>query len=170
MNEVVVETTLEDWNAYQKRCQEQAKELVKSPWWHWPVDLAIWAVIAICFLWIFEDIHYPTAGLVALMFVSAAVVWLRAVRKIQSAWSPNDKGLFLGRHVYRFTPEEIIAEGQRYTSRIRWSAVLKVERSHDHIFLYVDTVQALSLPTRDIQEPEQLFGQLAAMQAASKEG
>lgn len=88
---------------------------------------------------------YLTAGvLAAFVAVSLSLVGLRAwVRRL-----PRDDGATLGAHQLELGEEGFVVEGRAGRSFVRWSAIVELRETSEHVFLFVDRMLAYVVPKR----------------------
>ncbi len=158
--DVTIKLELEDWQRFQSFLEKDLQKTVKS-WWnsHWFTFLfsVLLCLVLLLALEVFGGIHWPTAGMVALLVVLVIALHVAHLVKLKRAFAPSDSGIFIGEHRFVFTEDGIKVGGQGYENRLSWDRVQRIERSDGMIMIFLDTAFAYLFPQGKLDDPDGLY-------------
>jgi uncharacterized membrane protein len=108
-------------------------------------------------------IHLPSAiGAAVLTFVIVVSVIYWQLKKFQNDTLPQPGGSVLGNHLYQFHDDAIHINAPYGTTQLVWRAVMSLEETPAHFFLFIDRSVAFILPKRSFAD-ESAEAQFKAM-------
>jgi len=102
-------------------------------------------------LWVTASVLAAFLALTALL--AGLRLWVRRL--------PRDDGATLGRHELEVGEDGLHVEGRSGRAFVRWSAIVELRETDEHVFLYVDRMLAYVVPKRafgDGAELERFLG------------
>lgn len=75
--------------------------------------------------------------------------------RLQRRLLPLPEGAALGHWTFEISDDEIRQHRERFESRAPWSAVIGVEETPHHLFLFVDRCAAFIVPRREVADAAQ---------------
>jgi hypothetical protein len=93
------------------------------------------------------------------LLMAAAMGWFvkwNNKRKIKSLIASGKNIDIVGRRTLQLEEERLIAQTESSKTEIRWSAFEKVRETKDHFFLFVQVHQAIVVPKRVLNSPEEV--------------
>lgn len=153
MNPLEVTSTLTaaDWQAYQAawavRLQGSSRLSRRAL-----LSIAAVALGLGCLLVLLAvRLQQPVPFLAVVIGACAAVLGVMInMRRIRAGSLPNERGVILGPSRLRFDSDGIHLEKTHSVARHDWSVLQEVTQSPEHLFVWIDRVAALIVPTRDL--------------------
>jgi hypothetical protein len=104
-----------------------------------------------------EKFHWPSAVYVTVIFAILSFLFFRHLNRIKNAFSPSEKGTFIGTHRFIFSEAGIASEGNGYKGFYSWSIISNVVQDNGVIMLFIDTANAFIFPEHKIDNPSGLY-------------
>ena len=143
-----VRLTQDDWRAYQKECARRVRRLVMRRWIAVLLQVAAVVVATTAF---FDLVNVP---LQLLSVLAGAVLGLVAVLLYLRVWvaasAPARDGLFYREFRYTLDAEGIRVVRPGIEAITQWPAVRKATSSGEHLYLWIDRLQAHVIPWREL--------------------
>jgi Peptidase C13 family len=96
-------------------------------------------------------LQQPVPFLAVVIGACAAVLGVMInMRRIRAVSVPDERGVILGPSRLRFDSDGIHLEKAHSVARHDWSVLQEVTQSPEHVFVWIDRVAALIVPTRDL--------------------
>lgn len=108
-------------------------------------------------------IHLPSAigaAVVTFSIVVSIIYW--QLKKLQNDTLPQPGGYILGNHLYQVRDDAIHINSSNITTQLDWRAVMGLEETPAHFFLFIDRSVAFILPKRSFAD-ESVKAQFKAM-------
>lgn len=100
------------------------------------------------------------AAVVTFLIVVSVIYW--QLKKLQNYMLPQPGGSVLGNHLYQFRDDAIHINSSNITTQLDWRAVMGLEETSAHFFLFIDRSVACILPKRSFAD-ESVKAQFKAM-------
>jgi hypothetical protein len=164
MHEIETKLNLDDWNAVkafiQKRMQSQSRT---NNFWNSVVSFGVFIAIMVAVLIVYdifsdsESFSWVSAAIGFFFAVLAGIEMVMREQKKLKYLDPLKDGFILGRKKIKIDEQGIVVTGENFRSQVSWNAVLEIAESEKHIYLFVDKVDALVLPKRQLEDPAQVL-------------
>ena len=154
--DLTVNVTTDDYRAYIRFVQEQAKKTmskgenaVRTKF----LSLLFWVFVGLTltFLanWSGNPIHLPSAigSAVIITVICLTKVWWHS-KRLQDHMMPEQDGIILGEHHYHFRNQSIDVKSRYGNSVLQWECVKSIEETPTHLFLLLDRYCGYILPKR----------------------
>jgi len=145
-----------DWMAFNAHHRQHSKGHGRYRW------LARFAVLPIpLFLVILGMVRPPTDWGLVVVFAGVGVICFlfyprvldnAALRQAGRAAGDPANLHCLGQKTVTLSPEQMHVQAAGEESTIAWSNVVKVERTDDHIFVYLSTIEAIVIPRASLED------------------
>ncbi|NQZ10657.1 MAG: YcxB family protein [Algicola sp.] len=164
--QIKINIQVQDWLAFQQHIERSAAKLnnpsviVKSKLNSFWGSLFIWMSLTVVLMLTFQTVgslHWPTAVAISLIFIAIITLYFINLRGIRKGFKPLDDGIFCGEHELNFDDNGFDAQGEGYHSHYQWPLVKKTERVNGLMLIYLDAFQAIVIPERDLENPNELY-------------
>jgi hypothetical protein len=158
--EFTIQLDKDDWKKYQTYLQKEFQKgasVLSGSFWLNALLIGAMVVVIMFLLPQGEAFHWHTAGVVAIFFILTFILFLLNLMKMNKAFEPSDKGIFIGEHHFKFDEDGIHSRGKAYEGRHAWSSVMKVERSDGMILIFMDSAYAFLFPEHKLENPEAVY-------------
>lgn len=149
MNEIEYEIREQDLLAFNEHQLKHSEKLQKTLNRHQATIPGIMVLIAL-FLWFYyqDTLSAIWVGLGAAIWGVAVPWYLRwnARSQIRKMYTADVKDAVLGRYKLRIEPNALVEVSKAGESRIKWSEILRIEKTKGYAFVFVDVDSALILP------------------------
>ncbi|MBT2786736.1 MULTISPECIES: hypothetical protein [unclassified Halomonas] len=164
--EILIDLQKKDWKNYQAYIEKELPKQQKTWMDRFGINLVLWMIIVIFFMVIsqgFIDFHWPTAILIATLFVLISVLFFFNVFRIRKAFEPLESGTFCGTHKFTFSDKGVASEGSGYKSHHSWKVVKRVEWAPGMILIYLDKAYAYVFPESKLDNPEVFYSYISQL-------
>ncbi|MCJ8270861.1 MAG: YcxB family protein [Psychrosphaera sp.] len=158
--QIKINIQVQDWLAFQRHIERAANEKNTDGGSRFWSNFFIWMVTSITLtiaLQTVDAFHWPSAIVVVLIFVIFISLHFINLRSIRNTLKPSKDGIFCGEHEFNFDDNGFHAQGEGYHSHYQWLIVKKTERVNGLVLIYLDAFQAIVIPERDLENPDELY-------------
>ena len=125
----------------------------------------LWLIVVSVFFVFFQsnrEFSWPTASIVAFIFLSIFGQAVLGGIKFKSLCAPREDGTFIGEHRFTFDDESILSEGKGYRATYDWSVVKRIAQTDGAIYLFLDNANAFIFPWSQLENPETFYSYLSS--------
>lgn len=157
--ELEIKLSLDDWNAVklfiQKRMQAEKRS---DSFWNSVVRFGIFVAIMVVVLLFYgsffdEPFNWPSAIIGFVFMLLVGIEMIMSEQKKLKYLDPLEDGFILGKKKLTVDENQIVVAAEHFQSHIDWAAILEIAESDEHIYLFVDKVDALVIPKRQLDDP-----------------
>ena len=159
--EVRVRITVEDYRAYLKAIQNFLRSgdyTRRTSLRFIGMTVAMGVAIAAALIVMHKIIgHRVDLISVLLGMIIILAIFVIFIKRHQSKLIPKHDGILIGDHVFTFTNVGFSDKTSLFETSLLWDAVITVQETDRHFFIFLDTVQAYFIPKRDLGAQENIL-------------
>jgi hypothetical protein len=125
-------------------------------------NMIVWFFLAIVFMFVFQikattfdSFHWPSAAIAIAPFLIIIVVYYLNMRRLKMLCIPNENGLMIGEKTIEVNAEGITETNPLGNCFYRWKAIEAIEEHEGDIYIFVDNLLALILPSESFSSEEE---------------
>jgi hypothetical protein len=125
-------------------------------------NLIVWFLVTVIFMAFFQiehnyfvNFHWQSSLFTAIPFAILIIVFLINLQKSKLLCIPNENGSIIGNKTIEFLPEGINEINSFGHSFYRWEVVEAIEENKGNIYIFVDKLLALIIPSESFTTSEE---------------